>query len=163
LQQRRSFFRVDMAGLGLAPALLNPIARLHDRGVAGKLRATESATAQQTLSFTGADDSEMLASRQSFRGDMLDLSGGGIAIRAADRHTIGIRIGDRVSCTVDLPMIVQRFEVPAQVRHLSPLPRKAARIGMAFEFTEDPVDQRLVDDICRFSTWLQTWEARRGE
>lgn len=163
MRQKRSLYRVELTGLGLAPALLKPLdpERAGCRAVVEA--ATASASGQPALSLVGDGREPTSALGQAFRGEILDLSGGGMAIRTRPRHEHPLRVGDRLSCTVDLPMIVKRFAVPARVCHLTSVSCQSQRLGVSFEFSDEPADRRIVDDICRFSTWLQAWEARRGQ
>ncbi|MAE66865.1 MAG: hypothetical protein CMJ18_21620 [Phycisphaeraceae bacterium] len=130
--QRREFFRVSTAGMKLESAQLIPAVDRYEQ-VSG------------------------IASAESFTGNVVSVSGGGIAVTGPISLQRQIEQATYYECRFALPDGSPPIDCLVRVVRWQALKNDRMFIGCQFE----PRDPVVVDRICRFTTWIQRKQLRR--
>lgn len=167
--QRRNYYRMETASLNLPEVEIWPLldpksVLLAERASQLKFEADEGSAGQDADAETGAlDDATMPEVGPKFTATLLNIGGGGVGLRVAPQDAPAL---------TRLKVFWLRFSLPpglttpicatAKLVHTHVDSTQHTYAGMAFDFSFNPIHQRLVvDQICRYIATQQRAQLKR--
>jgi c-di-GMP-binding flagellar brake protein YcgR len=143
--QRRYFFRVDIAGSQVQPAVLVPMWNIGDE---------ESSAGAVYEPVVGAEP---------IHANLLNVSGGGVGVRVnvTPQLVAALKKGEIYRCVLMLPTIARPLELTARLVHLRPRKDRTAYLGLQFVLDGSARQRQVQDQIIRFATDMERQQLRR--
>jgi c-di-GMP-binding flagellar brake protein YcgR len=147
--QRRSFYRVAIAGINLLPVQLTPLSE----AASPQIGLADNANLHEQVQDT--NKTMYAEAGATFHARLVNISGGGIGVEVPRQHAQTAQTANRLSCVMSLPRLPRPLSVDCVPVHRHLQSDGSLYLGLEMILADAVQRRRIGDLVCRFTAWHQ--------